>query len=405
MYARLISVLFYMLFTCVVLNPQVGGFTIYLYIFVPFLDPDFSRFIAGTARKWSTPLFVALVASAIGSPSMAMRVASLAICVGYLMYTYERRIAYLQPWIAFNVVFAIVQFTMYYVDRPLSYQLGPTAIAKMVWGPYATLTYTNFFEVFYFSRVSGLSREAGFFSSLLVSSFIIYLYTEKPSKKMIAIYFIGFFISFSKSTAVLFIATLLYPFRHNLKRIHPLVVLVLFSAAMCIFSLYLAAHDFFESDTFGHRFSGYAFLFDAQIDDLIKGIDQHEIVRRYGNLQYIKLVRTDIETSGFAGLANNVAEMGLFPAIIVLVVIAISVNDGFSMLILLFLTSTLALLSVTSFISLAYLIAYWPRFSPYSRDRIAKSRAQSAAITLDLWRSRPKHSARYLAATKQPQKR
>lgn len=389
MYARLVSMLFYMLFTCVVLNPQVGGFTIYLYIFVPFLDPDFSRFAMDTARKWSGPLLVAVAAGAIGSPSMAMRIVSIAICIGYLMYTYERRIAYLQPWIVFNVAFAIVQFTTYYVDRPLSYQLGPTAISEMVWGPYATLTYTNFFEVFYFSRVSGLSREAGFFSSLLVASFIIYLYTEKPTWKMVAIYAIGFFISFSKSTAALGIVALLYPFRHSLRRVHPLVVLVLFSAAMCGFSLYLAAHNFFESDTFGHRFSGYAFLFDARIEDLIKGIDQHEVVRRYGDLPYIRLVRTDIDLAGFAGLADNVTEMGLFPALLVLAVLAFTISDGFSMMILLLLTSTLALSSVTSFIPIAYLIAYWPRFYAYSRQRVARANEARAAVADDPWRVKP----------------
>lgn len=398
MYARFISVLFYMLFTCVVLNPQVGGFTIYLYLFVPFLDPDFSRFLAGTARKWSAPLLLAVAAGAIGSPSMAMRIVSIAISIGYLMYTYERRIAYLQHWVVFNIAFAVLQFATYYVDRPLSYQLGPTAISEMVWGPYATLTYTNFFEVFYFSRVSGLSREAGFFSSLLVASFIVYLYTEKPTRKMLAIYLVGFFISFSKSTAALGIIALLYPFRHQLRRVHPLVVLVLFSAAMCGFSLYLAAHNFFESDTFGHRFSGYAFLFDARIDDLVKGIDQHEVVRRYGNLPYIRLVRADIDLAGFAGLADNVTEMGLFPALIVLGVLAFTVGDGFSMLILLLLTSTLSLTSVTSFIPLAYLIAYWPRFFAYSRDRVARSRAQRAEEAIDPWEMTPMRSSRYAAA-------
>lgn len=402
MYARCVSMLFYLFFTCVVLSPQVNGFTIYLYIFVPFLDPDFVRFAADTTRKWSMPLAAMVAASAIGSPSMALRIVSIAICLGYLMYTVERRIAYLQPWIVFNIGFAVVQFVAYYVDRPLSYQLGPTAIAQLVWGPYATPTYTNFFEVFYFSRVSGLSREAGFFSSLLAVSFIVYLCTEKPSRKMLAIYAVGFFISFSKSTLLLLIIALFYPFRQHLRRIHPLAALALFSAAMCGFSLYLAAHDFFGSDTFGHRFSGYAFLFDARLADLIKGIDPHEIVQRYGNLPYIRLVRTDIDAAGFAGLADNVTEMGLFPALIVLAVLAFTVSDGFCMLILLLLTSTLALSSVTSFIPLAYLVAYWPRFLAYSRRRMAAAQAQRALVARDPWQVRPKHAERPCTVVKRP---
>ncbi len=103
-------------------------------------------------------------------------------------------------------------------------------------------------------------------------------------------------------------------------------------------------------------------------------------------------MRTDIDLAGFAGLADNVTEMGLFPALVALAVLAFTVSDGFSMMILLLLTSTLALSSVTSIIPIAYLIAYWPRFSAYSRARVVRSHAEREAIAADPWRVKPVRS-------------
>src|SRR6478735_8091311 len=103
MYPRIVSALFYMFFTCVIFNPEVNGFTIYFYLFIPFLDPGFSRFLASTVRRWSVPLLVAVLLSLTGSPSVAVRVISLAICIGYILYTMDRRINYLHHWMAINV--------------------------------------------------------------------------------------------------------------------------------------------------------------------------------------------------------------------------------------------------------------------------------------------------------------
>lgn len=375
MYCRLISALFYMFFTCVILNPQVNGVTLYIYLVIPFLDPEFSRFLASTARRWAGPLLIAAV-SALTLPSASVRVVSIAICIGYLMYTMERRISYLHPWMIVNVLFAIVQFAMYYVDHDLAMQLGPTNLAELVWGGYATSTYTNFFEVFYFARVSGFSREAGFFSSLLVASFLLYLLSDSPNKKVIAIYLIGLFISFSKSSMSLFLFAALYPMRDKLRAVHPLTVLIAYFVVTAAISVYLASNDFFDSETFGHRLAGYAFLFDARLEDIVHGITAKDIILHYKYLPYIRLIQGEMEDAGvpFAGLAATVAEMGIFSALTVFGVIAFTASDGFVMLIFLLVSATVSVTSVTSFIPLAYLICYWPRFDAYRANRVQLSR-------------------------------
>ncbi|MFP3565403.1 hypothetical protein [Paraburkholderia sp. SIMBA_030] len=365
-----------MFFTCVILNPQVSGVTLYIYLVVPFFDPEFIRFLSSTARRWAGPLLIAVSASALTSPSAAVRVLSIAICIGYLMYTMERRISYLHPWMIVNVLFAIVQFVMYYLDHDLAMQLGPTNLAELVWGDYATSTYTNFFEVFYFARVSGFSREAGFFSSLLVASFLLYLLSDSPNKKVIAIYLIGLFISFSKSSMSLFLFAALYPVRDKLRSVHPLTILIAYTVVTAAISVYLASNDFFDSETFGHRLAGYAFMFDARLEDIVSGITAKDIILHYKYLPYIRLIQGNMEDSGvpFAGLPATVAEMGLFSALIVFGVIAFTASDGFVMLIFLLVSATVSATSVTSFIPLAYLICYWPRFVAYSANRVQLSR-------------------------------
>ncbi|SAL38906.1 hypothetical protein [Caballeronia humi] len=374
MYSRIVSVLFYMFFTCVIFNPQVSGVTLYFYLVIPFFDPDFWRFLSATVRRWSGPLVIAIAVSMLGSPSAAARVLSIAICIGYLMYTMDRRINYLHYWMGINIVFAMLQFTLYYTDRSLSWQLGPTQLAQTIWGQYATKTFTNFFEIFYFARVSGFSREAGFFSSLLMSSLILYLMTEKVKKKMVALYLLGLFIGFSKSSMLLFIFAALYPFRHTLRTVHPLVILVAFMGAVSMFGVFLADHSFFGSQTFAHRFAGYPFLFDARLEDLLLGLNAQDVLKHYLYLPYIHLVQGEaIAGVPFAGLPASVAEMGLFSALLLFGVVAFTASDGFVMLLVLLITSTVSMTTVTSFVPIAYVILYWPRFAAYRGERMQQA--------------------------------
>jgi hypothetical protein len=393
MYPRVISMLFYLFFTCVVLNPQVGTLTIYIFLFIPFFDPDFTRFCMATIRRWSLPLVAAMVICLLGSPTVAIRVASIAIAIGYLLYTKERKIFYLHYWMMFNIAFATAQFILWYVDQGLAMQIGPRQVAQLVWGDYATPAYTNFFEVFYFARVSGLSREAGFFSSLLVASLVVYLMTEeKYNKWIIAAYFYGLFISFSKSSMLLFVFAALYPFRQQLRTTHPLVVFCLFAVAVTGFGAFMAHHDFFQSETFGHRFGGYAFLLDAKLEDIIFGINAQDILKHYKYLDYIRLIEADMEVANvpFAGLPASVAEMGVFAAVLLFFVVTFTASDGFVMLLLLLISSTVSITTVTSFVPLGYMLLYWPRFRRYVAQRKLDAWRQASAAPFG--RARPTRS-------------
>jgi hypothetical protein len=385
MYPRVISFLFFFFFTCVVLNPQVGTMTIYLYLFIPFLDPSFTRFCMATIRRWSIPLAVALAVTMIGSPMAGVRVASIAICIGYLLYAKERKIFYLHHWMMFNIGFATIQFVLWYVDQGLAIKFGPRAVAQLVWGDFATPAYTNFFEVFFFARVSGLSREAGFFSSLLVASLCVYLMTEEKRNKWIVMaYFYGLVISFSKSSMLLFVFAALYPFRNQLRTTHPLIVFCIFAVGVTGFSVFLAQHNFYGSDTFGHRFGGYPFMLQARLEDIMFGINAQDVLKHYKYLDYIRLIEPDIEVANqpFAGLPSVIADMGIFSAVLLFGLVAFTASDGFVLLLLLLISSTVSITTVTSFVPLGYLLLYWPRFKQYVAQKKFEAwrRASSAAF-------------------------
>lgn len=372
MYAKMISMLFYMFFTCVVFNPQISGITIYLYVMLPLLDPGFISYLTVTFRRWAIPLGVAVLVCLLSSPMTAAKVLSVAICVGYLAYTFTRRIDYLNVWMAINILFGVAQFIAYYVDYDLSVQLGPNAVSQMLWGASATQTNTNFYEILFFARVCGFSREAGFFASLLVASLVLYLMQDRPkSKAMIALYCVGLVISFSKASLVIVIFALLYYMRRQLRTIHPLVSIIGFTAISMGIALYMSQHDFFGSETFAHRFAGYPFMLDARFADLIKGITSGQLNADYDYLPYVHMNADLYEMSDvtFSSLPGLVSDMGLIAALAMVGVLAFTASDGFVVLLFLLITATVSVTMVTSFVPLAYLICYWPRIAAYNAEQ------------------------------------
>ena len=367
MYVRTISMLFYLFFTCVIFNPQVSGVTVYLYTILPFLDLGFVAFLLLTVRCWIVPMGIAITACLLGSPMMAAKIVSIAVCVGYLMYTIARRIEYLHGWMAVNILVGLAQFVLYYVDYGLSIQLGPDEVSKMLWGEAATQTNTNYYEILYFARVSGFSREAGFFASLLSASFVLYLFQGGRNKWMLALYCLGLFISLSKASFVLVIFALLYLVRRQLRTVHPLVSLVAFFAITMVLALYMNQHDFFGSETFAHRLAGYPFLLDAHFADLVRGVTARKLNDEYGYLPYVLMNRDlyFISDVTFTSIPGLFADLGLLAALVLLGVFAFTASDGFVMLLCLLITATVGMTTVTSFVPIAYLISYWPRFVAY----------------------------------------
>ncbi|RQR48772.1 hypothetical protein DIE19_32710 [Burkholderia sp. Bp9126] len=392
MYVRTISMLFYLFFTCVIFNPQVSGVTIYLYTILPFLDPGFSAFLISTLRRWIVPVGMAITVCLLSNPMVAAKIVSIAVCVSYLMYTILRRIEYLHLWMAINVLFGLAQFALYYADFGLSVQLGPDEVSKMLWGGSATQTNTNYYEILYFARVSGFSREAGFFASLLSASFVLYLYQRGRNKWVLMLYFLGLVISLSKASFVLLIFALLYCVRQRLRAVHPLASLIAFFTITMVIALYMNQYDFFGSATFAHRLAGYPFLLDARFSDIVRGVTARQLTNEYGYLPYVSMNRDlyFVNDATFASIPGLFADLGLISALVLLGVFAFTASDGFVILLCLLITATVGMTTVTSFVPIAYLICYWPRFVAYLNAQ--RQRSNPSMRSRFVQRSRPRQS-------------
>jgi hypothetical protein len=221
----------------------------------------------------------------------------------------------------------------------------------------------------------------------------VYLMTEEKRNKWIVMaYFYGLVISFSKSSMLLFVFAALYPFRNQLRTTHPLIVFCLFAIGVTGFSVFLAQHNFYGSDTFGHRFGGYPFMLQARLEDIMFGINAQDVLKHYKYLDYIRLIEPDIEVANqpFAGLPSVIADMGIFSAVLLFGLVAFTASDGFVLLLLLLISSTVSITTVTSFVPLGYLLLYYPRFRAYVAQK--KLEAWRRASAAPFGRPRPQRS-------------
>ena len=236
---KIYSNLFFFFFVAQIFSPYIHGMTIYLEIIVALLNPLFWKWVLSGRRDYSLYVLILLVPIFFLKITVSIKLLSLMISVAYLFYTYKIHQFYLLRYLVLSIIVAIAQFVLFYIRPELSIMIGPNNIANMIWGEYATPTFTNFYEVMIgIIRVSGLSREAGFFASLLICSIIFY-YLDKRKKdyyKWLPLLLgIGYIISFSKMSLLLVPIFMIIWKKKWIDLIHPIIAIFLFFVIMIIF--------------------------------------------------------------------------------------------------------------------------------------------------------------------------
>ena len=206
-YRNSIAILFFIFFTTPILSPAINESTIYINWFIPLLDFNFIKYTINLKyEKKSICILLILLTLLVltGKLTVLIKLIFLIETILYMFYCKRNGMfSFLYLGININIVIGIVQFILYYINPVLSQLIGPTNISQTLWGPYATETLTNFYAIFKLVRISGWSREAGFFASLLTIAFIFYL-TEKKHRVYQYVFFaIGYIISFSKVSFIL----------------------------------------------------------------------------------------------------------------------------------------------------------------------------------------------------------
>ncbi|MCB5314406.1 hypothetical protein [Yersinia intermedia] len=224
-------------------------------------------------------------------------------------------------------------------------------------------------------RISGLNREPGFFSSLIISALVIIFFDNIDRGKKILYYllfFLGLIITFSKVTLVfLIVLPIIYISRRILDAFG-----TVFIGLISVFIISLLVNYFYyktniqlhptlvyEGGSIYHRTIGYYVISDLSFDDLLFGAAR-DIESLADKLPYIK----NSEWWGYdrllfdnSGLSFVIINFGLLSFILMLFLLKRLNIKGSMLFIFIILTISVNPLTTTSFVMLSYFILFYGR--------------------------------------------
>lgn len=367
-YRLVISYLFFFFFCSPALSPAIGGNTIYLHWILALLDWNFIRFCFDIVKRKSiqrylSPTILLLLSGVVtGRVFVVLKICSIIWCILYLSYSKrEGFFKYLYVGMNINIVVAIIQFVLFYINPGVAYKLGPTNISKLIWGNYATLTNTNMYAIFgnKLVRVCGWSREAGFFASLLMICFLCYMYDTKIEKRRFQyiLFALGFVISFSKVSLLILPLFLVLKLSKFINKIQVYCMVALYGFITTIFAEILYKINYLapEHESMAHRFIGYHVVWRLRGREAILGFGTLEkigegILEKYSILR--KLISRGYDSlCGWAGIVEYLGFLGLVLWVIGLVAFGVNASG---IIFVMLATFTVDPFTATSFVVLAY---------------------------------------------------
>jgi hypothetical protein len=319
----------------------------------------------------------------------AAKLIAMMIGVMFLVYCRERRVFFLKFYLFTSILVACLQlFLVMSGQSGLAHMLGPGHLASLVWGSYAAQTFTNFYAIFYIPRVSGLSREAGFFASFIVAAYFAVLLNRSLEKRPLpprdhGFFAVGYVVSFSKISLALPPAALLFWFRRWVDRIPLIFIGALFLAALTAFWNYFEAILFLKGNgTFLGRLGAYALIDNLNLYQLLFGVD--DIAKIHGPLANLIASYGYKELFGLGGwfVANGAISYVLYMLALQLLGIR-----GAGFLFILLMTATVGIDTNQNFCVLSYYVAFMlPKVRKFTlfRRHIAV-RKQKAALRLPFY--------------------
>ncbi|EPF7462089.1 hypothetical protein ACSTTR_000002 [Serratia marcescens] len=338
------------------LSPFVSNTTLYLWIPLVLLDFQYIN----TFRKISKPIMLCLflwlsMCIMFLRYDLAIKSFVLILGVSYLLRVGGAITNKVYICMLISIVWCIIQFVAYQISPVYSTIIGPSSISKFIWGEFATNTYTNQYVVFLFPRMSGLSREAGFFASLLIISFMIRVRDHKLSLAEKILFLLGYLFSLSKSSISLVFYFILKPMRKILQKVP---VIITFIALMVIFVALAQFLDigspsyFTNNDSIAHRLSASYLMLHMDIGNLLYGCNTD-----YNCLVDYQPVFNFLAAQGMmpaVGLSGVVMDMGLLGFVAIVFLFLIMKLDSYDVAILVIFTATVSFFTLDSFIILTY---------------------------------------------------
>ena len=373
------SNVFFFFFVAQIFSPYIGGVTLYIEPVVALMNPRFIKWII-SGRVPIRPLSVGVLLfglSAILDMGLIPKIASGVISIMYLCYSYESKTFYLIRYVILSTIFALLQFIFLYINPSISMLIGPQALSELVWGQYATPSFSNFYSILGITRVSGLSRESGFFASLIVSTAALILVDSslKIGKTKKSILAVGWLISLSKMSLLGIIIYFAVKARRVIDVVPYFLILFLF-----IISGYLIAPSFRSffldeaNETFMHRFSGFLMLRDLNELQLFWG--ESNLMKVKGALA----VTASAKFTALAGLGGFIVHYGIIFLFVFFAFIRSFGVKASGLIVILLCTMNVDPVTNQNFVTLGYFVAIYFMGAKNFSDRIPKM-TDSAAIS------------------------
>lgn len=342
------------------INPYYGGLTVYLWIFLVFLDIDF----VGRLRKvnikylliafsWITLAFFEL------HFSLALKLIVLFIGISYLCLMDEEIFPKLRIAFIISCIFCMIQFCLYFINPVYSASIAGENIGKFIWGEaLATPAYVNQYVVFLFPRMAGLSREAGFFASLLVIMVLIILSRKKIKYKEAIFYILAYVFSLSKVSLSGFLLLLIFPFRKFVDKI-PMFISILVSILFFMYlaySLNIGENNYvYNNESMAHRLSSSYIVPKLNDKEFFIGCGESitKCVVNPDN-QLIRYFSIDGGLEPNTGINGIWVIFGFLGVVLFLFTIYLLNFKSFDLIVMLLVMSTVTFMTMDNFVILTY---------------------------------------------------
>ena len=366
-YKRIIAILFFFFFMTPILSPRIGNSTLYLHWIIPFLDMDFLKEIISIKMKKSQLIIISVLVLAcivLSKLKLALEIVLIIESVLYIKYCYKNNnLKYLYWGMNINIIIAIIQFIVYYISPDLARAIGPSNVSKIIWGSHATATFTNMFpNAIGIVKVSGWSREAGFFNSLIIITALVYIFVDKKTRKsklQYILFLIGFLLSLSKVSILPILIIPIILLKKYVDKIPYILGIIIILVVGIATSEVLRTHNQYYNaysqyyETFTHRFSGYSILKQLPLQNIILGIDTldelpESIKENNTYLQYI------YRFNEFCGMPSMLIHNGLIISLLYFTTLKIFNFKTSDLFIITIVTLTVNYTTQTSFVVLTY---------------------------------------------------
>lgn len=262
------------------LNPYVGGITVYLWLPLSLLDFRFWK-RARTYQLSGHAIWTFLAAATwlllIGQYGLLAKLCALTYGVFYFIKNDEVLTRKLFAVGLISAAVAVVQFAVYLISPAAAYVIGPTSLSQFLWRNLATPTFTNQFAVYGLPRMSGLSREAGFFATTLATTILLWTTLEGPKARwQKGLLGLAVLFSVSKATLMLLLLPLLLQWRQWLDRVPRITVIAGFIGAAYVAGAVVGIEhpEFYKNEeSLAHRFSSAQLIKDMTLEAHLLGCD------------------------------------------------------------------------------------------------------------------------------------